>query len=539
MGWSARLTVIKAQRRLHIIRRMSLPDAVLPLFLQIADVQNHQACVWLWHPSPDAFSLVWRGQFGQGKTLTVDAPRQQTGWTTTTLLTALPRASVVTVTVTNLRTGQHAQTAFSTPAGALASAPLRFGWGGDVCGQGYGRHAQDGLQVFAVLKQQAFDFFILCGDLIYADHALPQDRPVPGEVPGTLWPNALDNPYAELVGWAAPADVAQTLDAFRAKYLYLWADAHYRQFIQTTPMVYVLDDHEIYNNWTRDTRLDGDDRYPPSLTFETLRGDGLRAWHEFAPSAHPALRTIAPGFKVLHHGPWLDVFVIDARSQRAANSSNLQPVYGVDTHWLGPTQLGALTDAMTTSTAVWKLLVSGTPLSTLVRDADALPPGDGTDIWDGVANGDHGLPLGRELEVSQLLSSLKQGQVDNLVVLSGDVHFASAVHYSPQRAAFKDFSPFWEFINGPLHAGGFPAKPVDRTFGAQQVFVSASPWPATPPGPHCTSFGVAEIDRLEGVLTVRLCDESGQVLFSQSLQPLRRDPVEWTPVPRPPSDCAC
>lgn len=198
-------------------------------------------------------------------------------------------------------------------------------------------------------------------------------------------------------------------------------------------------------------------------------------------------------------------------------------VYGLDAHWLGPVQHHALTEAMTASTAVWKLLVSGAPLSTLARDADAPPSADGVDVWDRVANGDHGLPLGRELEVSQLLSALKRNQVDNLVVLSGDVHFASAVHYSPEHAAFTDFSPFWEFINGPLHAGGFPAKPVDRTFGACQVFVSASPWPATPPGANCTSFGRAEIDPSSGVLKVSLCDDTGKVLFSQSLTPVRRE----------------
>ena len=54
--------------------------------------------------------------------------------------------------------------------------------------------------------------------------------------------------------------------------------------------------------------------------------------------------------------------------------------------------------------------------------------------------------------------------------LTADVHYCSAQHYDPGAAAFTDFEPFWEFVSGPLNAGGFGPNALDGTFGPQVVF---------------------------------------------------------------------
>lgn len=490
-----------------------------PMFLQIADVQTDSACVWVWHPSPDALSVSW--SYNQIDWHALLAPLQcaESGWTWRSVARKLPSNSVIVVKVESTVSKAVERFSFKTPPLQDSSRALRFGWGGDICGQGYGRHVDKGLPIFKVLSQQKFDFFLVNGDLIYADHDISA---IKTDLTGNHldWPNALDNPYAEAAGYLAHQGAASTLDEFRSKYLYLWADDGFKQFLANTPMLYVLDDHEVRNNWTRDTVLPACRSGAPHLAdqcFDALKQNALQVWNEFAPSSTPASQRAAPGFKVIHHGYWLDIFVVDARSQRGANSNNLQPFYGVASHWLGPKQLHALTQELQASKAVWKLLVSGTPLSTLIPDADTPAGPDGAVVWDGVANGDHGAPAGREVELALLLASLHDAQVENLVVISGDVHFASAVHYDPQRAAFSDFSPFWEFINGPLHAGGFPAKGVDRTFGARQEFVGASLTSAAPPGPNCSSFGSAQINSSTGDMTVSLHNDEGLVLFSQVL----------------------
>ena len=490
----------------------------MPLLIQVADVSTEGACVWVWHGLPDVIELVWEINGIPAGTQIFPKASRETGWTSTYLLRDLPSDSEISLTATCSATHEQACTRFSTPPSDTSGRPLRFGWGGDICGQGYGRHIEHGMPVFNALLEQDFDFFILCGDLIYADHDLPAERMEP---PGNLWINQLENPLAEAIGLPQQSRYAVSADDFRSKYLYLWADAGFREFVTNTPMVYVLDDHEIYNNWTRATTLSSDSRYASGTQFSHVRDQGLRVWREYAPSRNAAHQGVAPGFKIVKYGPLLDVFVLDVRSQRAANSANLQSAYGPDSYWLGPAQLSLLITALTESTAVWKVIISGAPLSILVEDGDAAKSQTAQvgAVWDSVANGDHGVPAGREIELAMLLTALHQTRVDNLVVLSGDVHFASAVHYDPQRAAFHDFTPFCEFISGPLHAGGFPSKGVDRTFGAKQVFVKASPLPNTPPGDQCTSFGAIEIDPETGEFAVSLCDALGSPVFTQVLLP--------------------
>ncbi|MBL0781718.1 alkaline phosphatase D family protein, partial [Streptomyces albidoflavus] len=103
--------------------------------------------------------------------------------------------------------------------------------------------------------------------------------------------------------------------------------------------------------------------------------------------------------------------------------------------------------------------------------------------------------------------------------LTADVHYTSAQHYRPERAAFGDFAPFWEFVTGPLAAGGFPAVGLDGTFGPEQVFVQAPDRANVSPAESPQYFGAVDIDAGSGELTVRLRAEGGRTLFRKTLQP--------------------
>ncbi|TNY05905.1 alkaline phosphatase, partial [Escherichia coli] len=82
--------------------------------------------------------------------------------------------------------------------------------------------------------------------------------------------------------------------------------------------------------------------------------------------------------------------------------------------------------------------------------------------WEAIANGD-GPALGRELETARLLTRIRQAGIKNVVWVTADVHYCAAHHYSPERAVYKDFDPFWEFVAGPLNAGSFGPNPLDNT----------------------------------------------------------------------------
>ena len=97
--------------------------------------------------------------------------------------------------------------------------------------------------------------------------------------------------------------------------------------------------------------------------------------------------------------------------------------------------------------------------------------GDGPGRFEAVANGDAGPPLGRELEIARLLRFIRDRRIDNVVWITGDVHYAAAHHYDPARARFTEFTPFWEFVAGPLHAGTFGPNALDPTFGPEVRFL--------------------------------------------------------------------
>ena len=117
--------------------------------------------------------------------------------------------------------------------------------------------------------------------------------------------------------------------------------------------------------------------------------------------------------------------------------------------------------ALSLSLAPWKVIASDLPIGLVVRD------GPGT--FEAIANAEPGNPLGRELEIADLLRYIRQERIRNVVWITGDVHYAAAHHSDPQRAQFKDFDPFWEFVAGPLHAGTYGPNELDATFGPSAI----------------------------------------------------------------------
>jgi alkaline phosphatase D len=124
--------------------------------------------------------------------------------------------------------------------------------------------------------------------------------------------------------------------------------------------------------------------------------------------------------------------------------------------------------------------------------------------------------LGRELELARLLKGIRA--VKNVVWLTADVHYTAAHYYDPAKAQFTDFSPFWEFVSGPLNAGSFGPGQLDNTFGPQVMF-KKHPGPGQGgigPAAGFQFFGEVEISGA-GEMTVRLRDIAGAVLFEKAL----------------------
>jgi alkaline phosphatase D len=270
------------------------------------------------------------------------------------------------------------------------------------------------------------------------------------------------------------------------------------------------DDHEVRDNWYHDQILP--DQLP--YTEKRVRVLAGRARQAFLESYPITIDRDAGAriYRSIPFGPHLEVFALDMRSERGANSENMQPSLGPEAAILGQRQLRWLIDALTRSQAAWKIVAADMPLGVTVSHQRGR--------HDAVSNGDPGAARGRELEIAALLSALKKNRVRNVVWITADVHYCAAHHYDPGRAAAKDFDPFWEFVAGPAHAGTFAPGPLDGTFGPELRFsgTPADLKPNRPPDAGLQFFGLLETDGSGRELTVSLRNTTGRPIFTQQLE---------------------
>jgi alkaline phosphatase D len=482
------------------------PDAVRPSTshgAMVGDVTGERAIVWSRTDRPARMIVEWstRESFADVRRQLGPAALPETGFTARVDLPGLPPDQTVFYRVLfqdlkDLRTWSlPAQGRFRTaPAG---SRDVRLAWSADTVGQGWGIDvARGGLRTYETMRRLQPDLFVHCGDTIYADNPLVESVPLDD---GSVWRNLVT---------PAKSKVAETLEEFRGNYLYNLLDDNVRRFNAEVAQVMLWDDHEVLNNWYPTERLE-DPRYTEK-SVALLAARAKRAFLE-----HNPIRSDADDpervYRRISLGPLLDVFAIDMRSDRAANSANTQPAPGPETALLGPAQLEWLKAGLARSSAAWKVVASDMPLGLVVRD--------GPEHFEAVANGDGGPPLGRELEIAELLRFLRIERVRNVVWITGDVHYTAAHRYHPEQARFTDFDPFWEFVAGPLHAGTFGPTPLDPSFGPALLFLGIPEGmkPNRPPSEGLQFFGTLDVEHRTRALTARLHDVAGRVLYSVEL----------------------
>jgi len=390
-------------------------------------------------------------------------------------------------------------------AGSLAThggadRPVRIAWSADTVGQGWGINRDwGGLRMYETMRQAQPDVFVNLGDTIYAD------QPVVAEVKlddGSMWKNVVTE---------AKSKPAQTLADYRGCYQYNYLDDHMRRFNADVPQIVMWDDHEVLDNWYWERRKDDDARYQEK-SVAVLAARARQAFFEYNP-----LPLVGDDpervYRSIPFGPLVEIFALDMRTYKGANGPNRQTAMDPSAAIFGPAQLAWLKRSLRESKAVWKIVAVDLPLGLVV--------GDGPGKYEAVANGDPGAPLGRELELADLLGDLKRNKVANVVFITADVHYCAAHHYDPSRARFTDFDPFWEFVAGPLNAGTFGPGTLDTTFGPEARFVGIPPGmkPNRPPSEGFQFFGLMTVDPRTRALTVELRNVAGKTLYSIELPP--------------------
>ncbi|NYI43254.1 alkaline phosphatase D [Nocardioides aromaticivorans] len=389
--------------------------------------------------------------------------------------------------------------------GRLRTAPghgddVRFLWSGDIAGQGWGVNpAYGGFRIADAMRARNADFFLCSGDNVYADGPVQSSVALPD---GSTWTNLVIPEKTK---------VAETLAEYRGQYRYNLMADNWRAFLAETATVVQWDDHEVTNNWYPGEILE-DARYTEKRV-DVLAARAARAFHEYTPVAGISPDPEGRVYRVIPYGPHLDLFVLDMRTHKDPNTANTEPAADHDGGVLGRRQTAWLIDRLRRSRATWKVIAADLPLGLVVPDGP---------LQEGLAQGDPGGPLGREADIAEVLTALSRAGIRNHVWLTADVHYTAAHHYSPDRAAYQDFDPFWEFVSGPLNAGGFGPNRLDGTFGPVADFVAAPPVANASPAAGHQYFGEVEVDGGSGRLTVTLRDVEGAALYTRTLDPAVR-----------------
>ncbi|HEY3101107.1 MAG TPA: alkaline phosphatase D family protein [Methylomirabilota bacterium] len=427
--------------------------AEIPLLVATGDVTSTSAVVWARGVHPGTLDVVVGAAGGASSTrhsLLVTPARDLTGKLT---LSGLAPATRYAVRVS--QDDARAEAEFVSAPAPDAAARVAFLWSGDLGGGGWCRPLDGGYRVFRPMLERRADFFLFVGDTIYAD--VPCGKP--GVAPG--------------------ADFrARTLAEYHARHRYQREDPPLQALLRATSVYAIWDDHEVRNDFSG----------PHDPLMPTGRQALLDYWPIATPDDEPTRL-----YRRFRWGRLLEVFILDTRQYRSLNSETDGPRKTM----LGAAQKRWLLDAVTSSAAVWKVVVTSVSLS--------IPTGrpEARDSWTGASP--FGLPVdgaGFVAERDAILEHLRKHDVKNLVFVTADVHHAEVIRHEPMRGW-----SFHELVAGPLSATMGRPRPPDLTLNPRSLFGRGGVF----------NFGEVVIE--PAGLTVRLIDDTGAVMFTHTLKP--------------------
>ncbi len=207
-----------------------------------------------------------------------------------------------------------------------------------------------------------------------------------------------------------PENEILTLADYRIRYSQYHLDPQLRALHQQYPFIVIWDDHETANNsWTggaenHDTTTEGN--------WEDRKSAGVQAHHEWLPVRLPDPNSYQRIYRKFSYGNLIDLIMLDTRlearvEQVGATSSLLD-----DTNrtLLGAEQYNWLINKLDSSNAQWKMLGQQVMMAPLTFGWPSYTPVN-TDQWDGY-----------RAERNKLFNDITNYNINNLVVLTGDIH---------------------------------------------------------------------------------------------------------------------
>jgi alkaline phosphatase D len=199
-----------------------------------------------------------------------------------------------------------------------------------------------------------------------------------------------------------PANEIVTLEDYRLRYSHYRLDQDLMRLHQQYPFITVWDDHESANNsW-----MNGAENHSPATEGEWAlrKNNSGKAYHEWLPirSPQPSSYSI---YRKIQYGNLFDLLMLDTRiegrSEQGGNTND--PSRSL----LGTEQFAWLSNELQNSTAQWKILGQQVMMAPLQVFGSVL----NNDQWDGY-----------NYERQQLYSLIQNNAINNVIVLTGDIH---------------------------------------------------------------------------------------------------------------------
>ena len=430
-------------------------DLIVTSGVMSGDVTNSSAVVWSRASAPATMQVIYsvNAELENGSTIEGEAIAEK-DFTAKVFLENLEANTTYyyQVTFTNgANSSESVQGSFKTAPTNDQEVLVSFTLLGDIAGQQFCRHVNGGYPIIAAMHKLQPDFAIGNGDMIYADSDCPITPNIDWSkdkilfTPKGKWENVkgdFPDVSSEDVDWT---NLENLREVYWEHYYYNLGDENYRNFLSEVPMYSQWDDHEVINDfgaswdyWNKDSK--------EREGFTNLVTVGRDAFFHYSPIA-PNKEEPNRIYRQFNRGSTMDLFIIDARSYRSRN--DLEDTEENAKTLLGMEQLEWLKNSLVNSKATWKIVSSDVPLS--------IPTGSAASEFgrDGWANGtskDFSAKTGFERELMDLMSFLDENNVDNIIFLVMEVHFAQSLRYEFDADEDGDNLVIYEFITGPISA---------------------------------------------------------------------------------------
>ncbi len=200
------------------------------------------------------------------------------------------------------------------------------------------------------------------------------------------------------------------LSDYRMRHASYKLDEDSRKMHQNFAIVATWDDHESANNSHRD----GANNHSPSSEGDW--GDrkiaSHQAYYEWMPIRIPDVNNEDRIWRKLNYGNLADIFVLDTRLYDRDKQG--EPYDDPNKKLLGPEQMQWLTEGLSNSDAKWKIIAQQVVMAPLVVPnyfTQEILLTINSDQWDGYL-----------ADRTKLYDHIRDNEIDNVIVLTGDIH---------------------------------------------------------------------------------------------------------------------